>query len=101
MAYRFEADEGVREAIVRCAREQLDDAVGELSEGIGEDPVRAVHSARKAVKKERSLLRLARGALPPKQRRRENSALRQAARGLSGAREADVMVETVAQLSDR
>jgi CHAD domain-containing protein len=101
MAYRFEADEGVREAIVRCAREQLDQAVAELSEGIGDDPVGAVHSARKAVKKERSLLRLARGAMAPKQRRRENRALRQAARGLSGVRDADVMVETVTQLSDR
>jgi CHAD domain-containing protein len=101
MAYRFEADEGVREAIVRCSREQVDHAVGELSEGIGDDPVRAVHSARKAVKKERSLLRLARGAMSPKQRRRENSALRQAARGLSGARDADVMVQTVTQLADR
>ncbi len=101
MAYRFEADEGVREAIVRCTREQLDHAVGELSEGVGDDPVRAVHSARKAVKKERSLLRLTRGAMSPQQRRRENRALREAARGLSGVRDADVMVETVAQLSDR
>jgi hypothetical protein len=82
MAYRFEADEGVQEAIVRCAREQLDHAVSKLSEGVDDDPVGAVHSARKAVKKERSLLRLARGAMPPKQRRRENRALRDAARGL-------------------
>jgi CHAD domain-containing protein len=101
MAYRFEADEGVQEAIVRCAREQLDHAVSKLSEGVDDDPVGAVHSARKAVKKERSLLRLARGAMPPKQRRRENRALRDAARGLSGARDADVMIQTVAQLSDR
>ena len=101
MAYRFETDEGVREAVVRCAREQLDDAVGALSEGIGDDPVAAVHSARKAVKKERSLLRLARGAISPKRRRRENRALRDAARGLSGARDADVMAETIAQLFDR
>jgi CHAD domain-containing protein len=100
MAYRFEADEDVREAIVRCAREQLDHAVGELSEGIGDDPVGAVHSARKAVKKERSLLRLARGAMPRDQRRRENRALRDAARELSGVRDADVMIETVAHLSD-
>jgi hypothetical protein len=50
MAYRFEADEGVRDAIVRCSREQLDRAVSELSEGIGDDPVAAVHAARKAVK---------------------------------------------------
>ena len=101
MAYRFETDEDVRQAISRCAREQRDRAVGELSEGIARDPVAAVHSARKAVKKERSLLRLVRGAMSPQQRRRENHALRQAARGLSGARDADVMVETVAQLSDR
>ncbi|MFZ1996757.1 MAG: CHAD domain-containing protein [Solirubrobacteraceae bacterium] len=101
MAYRFEADEGVQEAIVRCAREQLDHAVGELSEGIGADPVGAVHSARKAVKKERSLLRLARGTMSPKQRRRENRALREAARGLSGVRDDDAMIQTMAQLSDR
>jgi CHAD domain-containing protein len=101
MAYRFEADESVEDAILRCAREQLDHAVGELSEGIGDDPVGAVHSARKAVKKERSLLRLARGAMSRKQRRRENHALRDAARGLSGARDADVMIETITQLSER
>jgi CHAD domain-containing protein len=63
--------------------------------------VAAVHSARKAVKKERSLLRLARGSISPKQRRRENRALRQAARRLSGVRDADVMIETAAQLSAR
>lgn len=101
MAYRFEADEGVREAIIRCAREQLDHAIGELSDGVGDDPIRAVHSARKAIKKERSLLRLARGAMPPKQRRHENHELRQAARGLSGARDADVMIQTTAELADR
>ncbi len=101
MAYRFEADEAVPEAIIRCAREQLDHAVGELSEGAGDDPVDAVHSARKAIKKERSLLRLARGAMSPQQRRHENHALRQAARGLSGVRDADVMIETVSDLSKR
>ncbi len=101
MAYRFETDEGIQEAIIRCAREQLDLAVGELSEGIGDDPVAAVHRARKAVKKERSLLRLAHGAMSPKQRGRENRALREAARGLSGVRDAEVMIETTAKLSDR
>jgi hypothetical protein len=57
MSYRFGADEPVRAAILRCASEQLDRAVSELSEGINDDPVRAVHDARKAIKKERSLLR--------------------------------------------
>jgi CHAD domain-containing protein len=101
MAYRFEVDEGVREAIVRCAREQLDHAVSELSEGIADDPVAAVHAARKAVKKERSLLRLARGAMSPQQRRRENRAVAAAGRGLSDTRDAEVMIQTIDQLADR
>jgi CHAD domain-containing protein len=101
MAYKFRPDESVRPAILRCAREQLDRAVSELSEGINGDPVEAVHSARKAIKKERSLLRLARGAMPRAQRRRENDILRHAAGGLSGARDADVMIASITELSER
>lgn len=95
MAYRLEADESVRNAMLRCAGEQLDRAVSELSERISSDPVEAVHAARKAVKKERSLLRMARGSMPAKQRRRENAALREAAQGLSGARDAEAMIATL------
>ena len=101
MAYRFEPDETVRDAVVRCARGQLDVAVQELSEGMENDPVGAVHAARKAVKKERALLRLVRGTLPSKPRARENAVLREAARGLSGARDAEVMIQTLDQLAER
>ena len=101
MAYRFETDETVHEAFARCAAEQLDEAIRQLSDRISDDPVDAVHSARKAVKKERSLLRLMRGAMPAKRRRRENRTLRDAARGLSGARDAAAMIETLDQLSER
>jgi CHAD domain-containing protein len=101
VAYEFADDESVRAAIVRCAREQLDLAVAELSERINADPVGAVHDARKAIKKERSLLRLARGAMSPEQRRAENAALREAARGLAGVRDAAVMTATLDQLSHR
>ena len=101
MAYRIDTDEGVRTAIRRCAGEQLDLAVGELTERIDDDPVDAVHSARKAVKKERSLLRLARGAMSRDQRRRENAALREAAGGLSTARDAEAMLDTLDALSER
>lgn len=101
MAYKFGADESVRNAVRRCGGEQLDRAVFELRQGISADPVSAVHSARKAIKKERSLLRLARGAMPGEQRQRENATLREAARGLSGARDADVMIASIGQLSDR
>ncbi len=101
MAYRFEADESVRDSIVRCSGEQLDRAVSELSERISSDPVDAVHTARKAVKKERSLLRMTRGSMPAKQRRRENAALREAAQGLSAARDAEAMIATLDDLSER
>jgi CHAD domain-containing protein len=101
MSYRFEPDEGVRAGILRTTREQLDGALHALHDEIGDNPVEAVHTARKAVKKERSLLRLARATLPAKQRRAENRALRRAARGLSDARDAEVMVQTLDQLSQR
>ena len=101
MSYRIGADEPVRGAIARCGREQLDQAIRELSEGINEDPVRAVHNARKAIKKERSLLRLARGTMPSAQRRRENATLREAGRALAGVRDADVLISTVDGLSKR
>lgn len=101
MAYKFAEDEPLRLAIARSAREQLDRAIGELSEGINDNPVTAVHDARKAIKKERSLLRLARGAISSAERRRVNAALRDAARALSGARDTAVMLATVDQLSDR
>ncbi|HEX4011665.1 MAG TPA: CHAD domain-containing protein [Solirubrobacteraceae bacterium] len=101
MAYRFGADESVRGAILRCAGEQLDTALHELSNGVGTDPAKAIHTARKAIKKERSLLRLAHGAMPGEQRRHENAALREAARALSGARDAEVMIASISQLSER
>jgi CHAD domain-containing protein len=101
MAYKFRPDEPVRDGILRCSREQLDHAVSELSEGISDDPVKAVHKARKAIKKERSLLRLARPTMTSGQRRRENDALREAARALSATRDADVMLASVDALSER
>jgi CHAD domain-containing protein len=101
MSYRLEPDEGVRAGILRTAGEQLDGALHALQDEVGDDPVKAVHTARKAVKKERSLLRLAQATLPARQRRAENAALRRAARGLSDARDAEVMVQTLDQLSGR
>jgi CHAD domain-containing protein len=101
MSYRFEPNEGVRAGIMRTAHEQLDAALHALHDEIGDNPVEAVHTARKAVKKERSLLRLSRATLPAKQRRAENAALRRAARGLSDARDAEVMIQTLDQLSER
>jgi CHAD domain-containing protein len=101
MAYRFATDETVHEAFARTAREQLLAAETALTRDLEADPADAIHSARKAVKKERALLRLMRGSLSAGDRRRENAALREAARGLSGARDAEVMIHTLDALADR
>lgn len=101
MAFTFDPEEPVRTEIMRVACEQLDNALHELRERINDDPVGAVHDARKAIKKERSLLRLVRGNLQPGQRRQENSALREAAQGLAGVRDADVVMATLDRLSER
>jgi CHAD domain-containing protein len=101
MAYRLQTDESVPEGLRRCAREQLDWAIDQLSTGVVEDPVEAVHEARKSLKKARSLLRLGRGALDPDERRRDNAAMREAGRKLSATRDAEVMLEAADELAER
>jgi len=99
--YSFLPEESVAEATTRIAREQLDVAIEQLTGRLASEPERAIHTARKAIKRERSLVRLIRGAIPAEERRHENAALRDAAQLLSGARDADVMVATVDALSER
>ena len=101
MAYQLQPGEAVPDGLRRCAREQIDRAIAELSTRVADDPVEAVHDARKALKKARSLLRLSRGALDPDERRRDNAALRSAGRALSSARDAEVMLEATDDLADR
>jgi CHAD domain-containing protein len=99
MAYRLSVADDVSSSVRTCAREQLASAVERL-EHAHEDPVEAVHAARKHLKKARALLRLVRPALGRKAYRRENDALRDAGLALSGARDADVIVQTVGTLAE-
>jgi len=101
MPYRIDTDEDLRDGVRRCAREQLDRAIDALTERISEDPVEAVHDARKALKQERSQLRLARGTIDRVDRQRENAALRRAGQQLSAARDAEVMLQALDQLAER
>jgi CHAD domain-containing protein len=101
MSYQLERGETEAETIRRCGREQLDLAITKLSDEVKVDPINAVHDARKALKKARSLLRLARGTLKASARRTLNAALRDAGRQLSDARDAEVMIEAVDDLSSR
>lgn len=99
MAYRLSIADDVPSSARTCAREQLLGAV-EWLERADEDSVKAVHQARKHLKKTRALLRLVRPALGAKAYRREDAALRDIGLALSGARDAAVLVQTVSKLSE-
>lgn len=101
MPYRLQDAESTREGLRRSAREELESAIADLTERLGDDPVEAVHNARKSLKKLRSLLRVARGSIRASERRRGNASLREAGRKLSGARDADVMIEALEKIADR
>jgi CYTH domain-containing protein/CHAD domain-containing protein len=98
-AYRLledeEADTGVRRVILA----RLEKAAERLREaGDGDALDEAIHGARKDLKKARAALRLVREELGEKVFKRENRALRDAARLLSASRDATVKLETLEAL---
>jgi len=101
MSYRLSFDEPLPKTLNATALALFDHAAGLVRDELADNPVETVHEVRKDIKKARSLLRLARPAIPGKTYRRENRYLRDTARGISGARDADVMVETVDELAER
>ena len=101
MHYKLNLGVEPSDALRACAREQLDDALSLLGDERARDPAKAVHEARKDLKKARAVLRLARPALRSKAYRRENGALRDAGRLMSAARDADVLVTTMEGLAER
>jgi CHAD domain-containing protein len=97
-AYRLRDDEPLPEEIRRVARGRINHAIDELRGKTASTPEEAVHEARKDMKKLRALLRLARGELGEDVFARENACFRDAARELAGARDSDVMLETLGAL---
>ena len=95
VAYQFERPDRLAFEVRRVAVERLDHALEQLSSGLRSDPVDAVHTARKDLKKTRSLLRLVRASLGVDRFRAENDRLRAAAHRLAGAREADALGESL------
>ena len=76
---------------------QIDEAAAALANArVGDEDI---HNARKSLKKARATLRLLRDAIPARHYRRENRALRDAARPLSAVRDAKVMRETLQHLT--
>src|SRR4051794_25639542 len=101
MAFAFRADESVARGIRRIARAQIRKALGALARLGGEVPEEAVHDARKRLKRLRALVRLARGALGARAAHRENARFREAARPLSEARDAEILIQTLDGLTER
>jgi CHAD domain-containing protein len=101
VGYELDLTNDLPSAARLAAIERLDKGEAAIREGQADDPVEAVHEARKEVKKARSLLRLVRPGLEGNTYRCENRALRDAARTVAHVRDADVMVETVDALRER
>ena len=95
MAFALRLDRAMQANLKRLADRQLHQALGELAIEPN-DPRLAdhVHQVRKRMKMLRGLLRLMRYAMPAERYRQENVALRDAARALSGSRDAQVCIET-------
>lgn len=89
------ADEGVG-GVRRILGAQIAEALAAL-EGKRID-ASDIHSARKALKKARATLRLLRYTVPDRTYRKENAALRDAARPLSALRDAKVLIDALDNL---
>lgn len=96
MAFRWKAQKSSRSNLRRLARGQLRAAIEELSDPFA-DEADAVHDARLRLKKVRALVRLVRCAAPD-DFRRENNALRDAARALSFERDRQAVIESLDKL---
>lgn len=88
-------DRSIGEGFLRIAREQIGRAIAIAEDG-AEAPSRRVHEARRRAKKLRALLRLVRPDF--NHYAAENGFVREAARGLSAARDFKVAEDTLAEL---
>ncbi|MDQ6750333.1 MAG: CHAD domain-containing protein [Actinomycetota bacterium] len=100
-AFALHEGEPVPDGVRRIARGQIDEALDRLEGRAGEDLGTSVHGARKGLKRLRATVRLARDELGVEAYRRENIAFREVGRRLAGARDAQVMVETLDALCKR
>ena len=98
MSYRFDHPERLAFEIRRVATERLENALEQLGAELAHDPAVAVHTARKDLKKTRSLMRLVKDSLGAERFGVENERLRDAAHVLADAREADAKAEALASL---
>jgi CHAD domain-containing protein len=99
--YRLMREESAADGVRRIAAARAAKASERLRDASGEDTARAIHGARKDLKKIRAALRLVREDVGEKAYRRENGAYRDAGALLSESRDASVKLETLADLQER
>ena len=97
MAYRLQFYEPLGEGIRRIFSEQVARATEDLSRD-AQVPPSAIHNSRKAIKRLRALLRLARPALGSGTFRAHNQSLSRIAAVLAQTRDDDVIAETIGKL---
>ena len=100
-AYRLKPKEKPAKGIRRIAAGRAANALDELREAERGSFAESVHEARKDLKKTRAVLRLVRDRLGDDLYRRENRRFRDAGRSLAAARDAEVKLETLAELRER
>jgi CYTH domain-containing protein/CHAD domain-containing protein len=100
--YALKEDEPLGEGMRRIAAGRAEKALERLRESAAGEAAtaQAVHGARKDMKKLRTLLRLLRDELPKKVYAAEKERYREAARKLSGSRDAEVKLETLDALAE-
>lgn len=101
MSFHFKPDESVADGVHRIVRKQFDKALDELNGRSGSKADKAVHEARKCIKRIRAVIRLIRLDLGRKTCRHEQAALRSVARPLSEARDAQIFVDAIDRLGER
>jgi CHAD domain-containing protein len=99
--FRLRDGESAPNGIQRIACGQLDMSIERLEGEIDEDTGTAVHETRKSLKRLRTTVRLARDELGDDVYRQENVSFRDAGRRLAGARDNQVLLETLAAVTDR
>jgi CHAD domain-containing protein len=97
-SYELKRDEELGAGLKRVAAGRAEKALERLREE--DDRAKAVHGARKDLKKLRAVLRLARDELPKKVFAEENRRYRRAGRTLSAARDATVKLKTLDRLAE-
>lgn len=100
MPYHIQDPRSLDKEIARIATEQIERAIREIDDDALERPA-AIHQVRKRCKKLRAVLRLLRGPLGDDELfSRENAVFRDAARSLSGLRDAEMLIHAYDSLME-